>query len=127
MASLRTIPIAKVILLSIITLGIYYLVTVYRNTKDIQNARAQGFEMWQLIFWIGVFVPIVQYVNYIMNGIGLGEIREQAGLAKSSTWIIALVLTLLLPIVGPIVWAVHFNGSVNDQGADLPRAAASPA
>ncbi len=114
--TLRAIPIGKAIVLSIITLGIYYLITVYRNTKDIQAARAQPFGAWQIVFWLGVFLPFVGIVNYVMNGIGLSELRSTRNLDSSIMWVVALVLTIMVPPIGQIVWAVHYNGSLTETG-----------
>ncbi len=109
---LREIPIAKTLILGILTLSIYYWIIVYRNTEDIQKARDQPFEFWVLLFWLGVFISPVYIVNFIFNGIGLNELRAKAGRPEDQTWIAALVLSLFIPIVGQIVWAVHFNNTL---------------
>ncbi len=119
-STLRAIAIAKVIILSILTFGIYFLVSVYKNTKDIQNARAQPFGAWRLVFWLGVFLPIIGLVNYVMNGVGLAELRSQRNADTSTLWIVALVLSIVLPPIGQIIWAVHYNASLTaaSQGAN---------
>ncbi len=114
--TLRVLPIAKAILLSIITLGIYFLITVYRNTKDIQTARAQPFAAWQLVFWLSVFLPFVGVINYAMNGVGLSELRSRRNLDSSIMWVVALVLAIMVPPVGQIVWAVHYNDTLSETG-----------
>ncbi len=124
---MRSIPIGKTILLSIITLTIYYHITVYRNTQDIQNARAAPFGAWQVVFWVGIFIPFVGLVNYIMNGIGLGELRAQRNLPASSMWIVALIVSLLIPIVGQVLWAVHYNGTLTETGSGAAAGNASTA
>lgn len=111
-APMRDMPIAKSILLSIVTLSIYYWIQSWRNSNDIQNARADGFGWWKVMFVLGFFTFGVTFiVLYVLNFIQVGKMRAEAG-GDNTLGIVALVLTLVTGIVGPIVWAIHWNNTI---------------
>lgn len=116
--TLREITLWKAIVLGIVTFGIYYLVLTYQNTRDIQTARSQPFEAWQVLFWIGVipFLGFLHIVLYVFNGMGYREFRQRQGLEDEPLWIVALVLAVVIAPVGQIIWAVTFNGWLRRSG-----------
>ncbi len=126
---LREITLWKAIVLSIITFGIYYLILVYQNTKDLQATRAQPFEAWQVVFWIGVipFLGFLHFILYAFNFMGLRELRQRSKQDDDALAIVALVLAIVLAPVGQIIWAIHFNETarVASQGTIAPLESAS--
>lgn len=129
--TLREVTLWKAILLSIVTLGIYYLVLVYQNTRDIQDSRTRPSGAWPVLFWIGV-IPLLGFLHvvlYVLNGVGFREFLDRQGRRDDGLWIAALVLAVVLPPVGQVVWAVTLNGWLRLTGtpADAPLPPAPPA
>lgn len=114
--TLREITLWKAIVLSIITFGIYYVVVVYQNTHDIQEARKEPLGAWKVLFWFGIILGPLHIVLYAFNGIGCKEFRARQGDQDDSLWIVALVLAVLIAPVGQIIWAVTFNGWLRQSG-----------
>jgi hypothetical protein len=110
--NLREITIWKAIIFGILTFGIYLYVVTYGSSSDIDRARESRFEFWVLFFIVGIFIPPFMLVVWVLNLIGLGEIRERAGLPASAMGVVALIFALLLPPVGQLIWAVHYNGTL---------------
>lgn len=117
----REITLWKAIVLGILTLGIYLYVVTYQHTRDIQQARAQPFDAWLMVFWIGVipFLGILHFVLYVFNGLGYKEFMESQGKKDDSLWIVSLVLAIVLPPVGQILWAVTFNNWIRSAGSKV--------
>ncbi len=99
------------ILLSIVTLGIYWLILVYRNTVDIHRAAGKDILLPVVLFVAGFFFPLIWLGLFSLNGLVLNELRIEKGLGNDPLWIVALVLHLFA-FVGSIVWAVHYDGTL---------------
>ncbi len=119
--TVHEITIWKAIVFGILTLGIYVLVVQYGTTRDIQGARKEPFELWQVFFWVGILIGLLHVINWVFNGIGLTEWRRAGGLQESSLWIVALVLAVLVYPVGAIIWAVHYNETIRAVGKPAGR------
>ena len=115
----REITLWKAIVFSILTLGIYYLILTYQSTDDLQRVRDRPFDTWALFFWLGVFLPPLHVVLWVVNLLALDEIRDVLRLRSSGLGIAALILAALLPPIGQLVWAVHFNDSALNQNLCL--------
>ena len=114
--TLREITIWKAIVFGILTFGIYLLVVTYQNSADLQNARERPFDAWELFFWVGLLVGPLHLVLWVLNYLGVEEIRDRTGQSGSSLGIAALILAVILPPVGQIIWAVHFNETIEAPG-----------
>lgn len=111
--TLREITIWKAIVLTIVTLGIYMLVLIYQHSKDLHATAKEPSNLWQIMYWLSfVTFGVTMVVLYVINGLAFKEMRARAGLNDDPMWIIALVLSLVLPLVGQILWAVHFNDTL---------------
>jgi len=99
-----------VIVISIITLGIYYLVWVYKSQEEIKEHSGQG-----VGGVLGLVIALV--VGFITPFILPSEIRkmyEQSGRASPVSGWTGLWATLgILILVGPIVWFVKVQGALN--------------
>ena len=84
-----------------------------------QDARRNPFDAWPVFFWLGLVIAPLMLVVWVINMVGLKEIRDGAGLPDSSMGIAALILALLLPPVGHILWAVHFNDTLSAAGVEV--------
>lgn len=115
-ASTNTAPLGKqrgvvaVIFFSLITLGIYYLVWVYKNHEEIKEHSGQG---------VGGVVGLViaLLVGFITPFVLPSEIRkmyERDGRESRVSGWTGLWATLgILILIGPIVWFVKVQGALN--------------
>ncbi|MGB1696882.1 MAG: DUF4234 domain-containing protein [Thermoplasmatota archaeon] len=104
---LRTVSVAKVFFLSLITFGIYMWVTVYKMSGDLGRASKQD-NSWEVLFWIGLFIPFIWWFLYFGNNKRCNEIRESHGMAGSYMPFIFMFIPIL-NIAAPFVWASHYN------------------
>ena len=99
-----------VILISILTLGIYYLYWVYKNHEEIKEHSGQG-----IGGVLGLVIAIV--VGFVTPFVLPSEIRkmyEQDGRESRVNGWTGLWATLgILILVGPIVWFVKVQGALN--------------
>ena len=99
-----------VILLSIVTLGIYYLVWVYKSQEEIKQHSGQG-----VGGVVGLVIALV--VGFVTAFVLPSEIRkmyEQDGRESRVNGWTGLWGTLgILIIVGPIVWMVKVQNELN--------------
>jgi hypothetical protein len=111
--TIRT-PIA-VILLSIITIGIYALYWEYASFKELKAYSGEG---------IGgglglLFAILLSIVNAFLLPAEVGRLYARAGQAEPVTGLTGF--WVLLPIVGGIIWVFKTQGRLNDywqaQGA----------
>jgi hypothetical protein len=97
-----------VILLSIVTLGIYGLYWQYasfQEMKDYSNEGIGGIVGLILALCIGI-------VNWFLLPAEVGNLYARAGRTKpvSGVW----GFWLLLPIIGAIIWIFKVQGALND-------------
>ena len=96
-----------VILLSIVTFGIYHLYWIYKNFDEMKDHTGQG---------IGgvlglVFAIIINFVNWFVMPSEVGKMyRGDGRTAPMTGW---TGLWMILPIVGWFVWTVKIQGALN--------------
>jgi hypothetical protein len=99
-----------VILISFITLGIYYLYWVFKSHEEIKEHSGQG-----IGGVLGLVVALV--VGFITPFVLPSEIRkmyERDGRdSRISGWTGLWVIPGFLIIIGPIVWFVKVQGALN--------------
>lgn len=125
----REIPIGKTILLSIVTLGIYYLIWYYRNSRDINEGNPNGRSAWKALFWLGfVTFGLTWIVLTVFNFLTVTKLRQSIGIQENTMGILALVFYFVLGIVGAILWASHWNDTLRRlrTSAPTPPARAAP-
>jgi len=101
------IPVA-VILLSIITLGIYALYWEYSSFKELKAYSGEG---------IGgglglLFAILLGIVNAFMLPLEVGKLYAREGQPEPVTAVTGF--WVFLPIVGGIIWVVKTQGRLND-------------
>ena len=99
-----------VILISILTLGIYYLYWVYKNHEEVKEHSGQG-----IGGVLGLVIALV--VGFVTPFVLPSEIRkmyERDGRESRVSGWTGLWATLgILILVGPIVWFVKVQGALN--------------
>lgn len=110
----------SIILLSIVTLGIYGLWWQYATFKEMKDHSGTGLG-GGLALVLAIFVG---FVNPFLMASEVGGLYERSGRtapvsAVTGVWI-------LLPLVGIIVWLVKTQGALNDYWKQVPAAVASP-
>jgi hypothetical protein len=96
----------SVILLSIVTLGIYFLVyeyKVFQEMKDYSGNGIGGVVALILALFVGIVNPFIQSAE-------VGNLYEAAGEEKPVSGITGL--WVLLPLVGWIIWLVKTQGAL---------------
>jgi 4-amino-4-deoxy-L-arabinose transferase-like glycosyltransferase len=96
-----------VFLLSLITLGIYFLVWTYKTFQEMKDYSGNGIGGLVgliLAFFVGVVNPFIMSAE-------VGNMYEAAGAEKPVSGITGL--WILLPLVGVIVWLVKTQGALN--------------
>jgi len=99
-----------VILLSIVTLGIYYLVWVYKSQEEIKQHSGQG-----VGGVIGLVIAlVVGFVTAFVLPSEIGKMYAQDGRESRVNGWTGLWATLgILILVGPIVWMVKVQNELN--------------
>lgn len=106
-------PVA-VILLSIITIGIYALYWEYASFKELKEYSREG-----IGGWLGLlFAILLGIVNAFVLPLEVGRLYTRTGRpapvsARTGFWV-------LIPIVGGIIWVVKVQGRLNDYWESLP-------
>jgi Domain of unknown function (DUF4234) len=106
-------PVA-VILLSIITIGIYALYWEYASFKELKEYSGDG-----IGGWLGLlFAILLSIVNAFLLPHEVGRLYARTGRlppvsALTGFWV-------LIPIVGGIIWVVKVQGRLNDYWESLP-------
>jgi len=96
-----------VILLSIVTLGIYGLVYQYKTFQEMKDYSGEG-----IGGVLGLILAIfIGFVNPFIMSAEVGNMYEAAGAEKPVSGITGL--WILLPLVGGIVWLVKTQGALN--------------
>jgi hypothetical protein len=123
----RPISIGKAIGLSIVTIGIYFIILVYRNAHDIHEGRPGALGAWKLLFWLGfVTFGITWIVLAVFNWIEVKAARERAGITDNTMLILALVFYFVMSIVGAILWAVSWNDTLARARTAAPASGKAP-
>jgi len=105
-----------VILLGIVTLGIYTLYWQYATFKEMKDHSGQG-----VGGVVGLIIAIfVSVVNVFLMPYEVGGLYERAGRPKPVSGVTGL--WVLIPLVGAIIWVVKVQGALNRYWAS-----ASPA
>ncbi len=112
-----------VIVISIITLGIYHLYWTYKTFEEMKNRTGQG-----LGGVLGLVIAIViGIVNYFVIPSEIGHMYKGDDESPPMTgW---TGLWVILPIVGWFVWIVKVQGALNRywESHTTPGAPAAPA
>ncbi len=112
---MRRIPIARTIILSVVTLGVYGAIWGYRNAEDLHGEH-DGFPHWKLLFWLGfVTVGLTWAVLAVMNFVHLNHLRAAAAVPPHATGVIAMILVWVpgLSWISAFLWARYWNHSVD--------------
>ena len=96
-----------VIVLSIITLGVYYLYWYYKINDEMRRYRS-FIEVSPGLALLAQFVPIVNWISGYRTAARLRRLEEADQVAPISP-VLALVLDLLLGVVYPIYVQYHLN------------------
>ncbi|MPY94332.1 MAG: DUF4234 domain-containing protein [Acidimicrobiia bacterium] len=105
-----------VILLGIVTLGIYSLYWQYATFKEMKDYSGRGIGGWiglLLAFLLGV-------VNWFLMPSEVAGLYESAGRERPVSAVTGF--WVLLPIVGGIVWVVKVQGALNRFWESAPGA-----
>jgi hypothetical protein len=114
-----------VILLTIVTLGIYSLYWIYKTSEEIKQHSGIGVGgVLGLVIWI-----VFGFVMAFETPSEIGKMYKADGrVAPFSGWI---GLWWLLPLIGWIIWAVKVQGALNrywaSKAAPAPTAEPAPA
>ena len=96
-----------VIIFSIITLGIYYLVWTYKVFKENKDFSGEG-----VGGVIGLVIGIViGIVNWFLLPSEIGNIYEKMGREKPVSGVTGF--WNLIPLIGFIIWVVKVQGAMN--------------
>jgi hypothetical protein len=108
-----------VVLLSIVTLGIYGLYWQYAMFKEMKEHSGSG-----LGGWLGLFLSVITggLVAVFLLPNEVGQLYRTSGRAEPVTW--KTGFWVLLPLVGGLVWLAKTQNRVNEYWA-APAATAS--
>ena len=103
-----------VILISIITLGIYFLYWTYQVFREMKEHSGEGVG-GPIGLIIGIFVG---FVNLFLIPIEIAKMYEKAGktvVGKTPpvTWVVGL--WNLIPLIGFFIWAVKVQNALNGK------------
>ena len=100
-----------VILLSIITFGIYALFWEYRVFEDLKVRTGEG-----VGGVVGLILALcIGIVNWFLLPAEIGNMYEREGLPKPVTGLTGF--WNLIPLVGWIIWVVKVQNAMNDRWA----------
>jgi len=95
-----------VILITIVTLGIYHLYWSYKVFDELKQHTGEGIG--------GVIALVIGIVNYFVLPSEIGKLYTRAGRdAPMTGW---TGLWILLPLIGWFVWIVKVQGAMNRSG-----------
>lgn len=97
-----------VILLSIVTLGIWPYFWVYRTSEDLKGYSGEGLGGWLAVVLWFVIHPVVMFT--MPNEIRNAYERDGRSSPVTALW----GLWFLLPLIGHIVWYVRVQSALND-------------
>jgi hypothetical protein len=97
-----------VVLLSIITIGIYALYWEYASFKELKDYNGEGIGGWLgLLFAILLSIVNAFMLPYEVGRMYLRAGREEPVSALTGFWV-------LIPFVGGIIWVFKVQGRMND-------------
>ena len=97
-----------VVLLTIVTLGIYGLWWYYRNFEDMKQYSGAG-----VGGLIGLLLAIfLQIVTIFLLPAEVGNLYEREGTARPCSWVTGF--WNLIPIAGWIIWVYKVQNRIND-------------
>jgi Domain of unknown function (DUF4234) len=110
-----------VILISIVTLGIYGFYWVFKTCEEMKEHRGEGIG--------GVIALVIQFVfapiNWFLIPSELGKTYSDDGREAPLTgW---TGLWMFLPLIGFIIWVMRVQGGLNRYWASKQEAVAGPA
>ncbi|MDR3313350.1 MAG: DUF4234 domain-containing protein [Oscillospiraceae bacterium] len=111
----------KLVLLSIVTCGIYYLYWLYKVGEEVNQALGKEAVKTSLV-WISIIcAPISLYYLYTLD-LALGELAQQRGLQWTSNFLIWVLLSVFAGIGSFIAMfqVQTFLNQVWDQYAPPP-------
>jgi hypothetical protein len=104
---------AAVVIFSIITFGIYFLVWTYKVFQELKENTSDG-----VGGVIGLVIALVVYpVNWFLLPSEVGNMYAKAGLDKPVRGVTGF--WNLLPLIGMIVWIVKIQGALNRRWEQL--------
>lgn len=98
------------LLLAIVTLGIYIFFWVGMYYNELKNYRGKG--LGPVLGVIFMFIPILNIVNYFILSNEIEMLNREDGREPPMTTIWGL--WFLLPLIGPIIWWVRAQTSMNE-------------
>ncbi len=105
--------IGLVILVSIVTFGIWTVVWSYQNGEELRRYRGQGLGGVAYLFITLLISPITMF----LMASEVEQMYREAGKEPPITTIWGL--WFLLPLIGNIIWYVRIQGAINDQWQSL--------
>ena len=112
--------VGTVILLMIVTLGIYGLYWIYITFAELQAHRGEG-----VSGIVGLLLALVPVSIFLLPSY-IGHMYDEAGKPKPMTGLTGL--WALVPLIGSIVWVIKVQGALNrywDSASEAPAAASA--
>jgi hypothetical protein len=98
-----------VILISIITLGIYFLYWTYQVFREMKEHSGEGVG-GPIGLIIGIFIGVV---NLFLIPVEIAKMYQKAGKAAPITWVVGL--WNLIPLIGFFIWVFKVQNALNNK------------
>ena len=98
-----------VFLLSLITLGIYYLYWNFRVFKDMKEHTGEGIGGGLALFF--AIVPLLNLINIFMLPAEIGNMYARSGQDKPTRGVTGF--WILLPFIGGLIWLAKVQHAMN--------------
>lgn len=99
-----------VILLSIITLGIYYIFYLYFTFEEIKNWRGQGWSGALYLLFQFVLFPVLIVLPWLLPAY-VGRMYQEDNQVKTISGLTGF--WIFLPLLGGIIWLFRVQNSLN--------------